>query len=100
MKKLTVEFIWIPQRLGGHGAEPFEGMRTTIRWQRFPDESIQNAQDVVWSNIDYVVESLQGIAVCTLTAPELTPETVDPDGEYVEFLSGYRVIAIGRIQQK
>lgn len=100
MDELTVEFLWVPQCLGGHGAEPFEGMRTTIRWQRFLYESMQNAQDAEWSNIVYLSESQQGKAVCTLKAPELTPDNVDPAGEFVEFLSGYRVIAIGRVQKK
>lgn len=100
MHELTLEFIWIPKSLGGHGAEPYEGMRTTIRWQRFLDESMRNAQDGEWSNIVYLSESQQGKAVYTLKTPELTPGNVDPAGEFVEFLSGQRVIAIGRVQQK
>lgn len=61
--------LWVPQCLGSHGAEPYGGMRTTIRWQRYPDEYMHNLQDEEWSNIVYLSASQQGIAVSTIKAP-------------------------------
>lgn len=99
MNKITVEFVWIPESLGGHGAEPYEGMRTTIRWQRFVEEYLDNAQDAEWSEIDYRKDSLQGKAICKIRAAELTPKNIEPTGELVEFLNGHRVVAVGRVSQ-
>lgn len=97
MKKITVDFVWIPESLGGHGAEPYEGMRTTIRWQRFIEEYLHNAQDTEWLEIDYRKDTRQGKAICNISAPELTPQNIEPTGELVEFLNGYRVVAVGRV---
>ena len=99
MNKLIIEFIWIPQNLGGHNSAPYDGMRTTIRWQRYIEEYLHNTQDTEWSKIVYRSDTLQGKAVCRINTPDLTPHKKDPVGELVEFLSGFRVIAVGRVEE-
>ena len=37
--------------------------------------------------------------MCRINTPDLTPHKKDPVGELVEFLSGFRVIAVGRVEE-
>jgi len=95
--KLRFDFIWIPNYLGGHSAEPYEGMRTTIRWQKYLNEFLQCARDVQWEAFSFDPGNLQGSATCKLTSEEPLPEEWLKDGELIELLSGFHVLAIGRI---
>ena len=95
--KLQFEYIWIPSSLGGHNAPPYEDMRTTIRWQKYLNEFLQCARDVQWESFSFDPETLQGKASCNLTSEDSLPEEWLRDGELIELLSGFRVLAIGRI---
>lgn len=95
--RLQFDFIWIPSSLGGHSAEPYEGMRTTIRWQRYLNEFLQCARDVQWEDVEFDSASFQGVATCRLTSDGPLPDEWLKDGELIELLSGFRVLAIGRI---
>jgi YD repeat-containing protein len=33
--ELNVDYLWVPQVLGGHQSAPYLRMRPTIRWQRY-----------------------------------------------------------------
>lgn len=94
---LRFDFIWIPGSLGGHSAEPYEGMRTTIRWQKYLNEFLQCARDVQWETIDFDPATSQGQATCRLTSDAPLPNEWLKDGELIELLSGFRVLAVGRI---
>ncbi|GAA3973694.1 hypothetical protein GCM10022278_33510 [Allohahella marinimesophila] len=98
--KLRFSFIWVPHSLGGHTAAPYEGMRTTIRWQRYLDEHLQCARDVQWENITFGSESSLGSAVCRLATDEPLPDEWLKEGQLIEMLSGFRVLAVGRVAQE
>ena len=94
---IKFDFIWIPQSLGGHDAEPYKGMRTTIRWQKYLNEFLQCARDVQWESIDFDLKTKQGSATCRLASDDPLPDSWLKEGELIELLSGYRVLAIGRL---
>ncbi len=95
--KLQFDFIWIPSSLGGHGSEPYEGMRTTIRWQRYLAEFLQCARDVQWTTFSFDPKTNQGNATCNLISEDPLPAIWIREGELIELLSGFRVLAIGRL---
>jgi len=94
---INFDFIWIPGSLGGHGSEPYKGMRTTIRWQKHLNEFLQCARDVQWESVDFDANTLQGRAACRLASDEPLPEGWLKEGELIELLNGYRVLAVGRL---
>jgi hypothetical protein len=95
--EITFDFIWIPQALGGHNTGPYEGMRTTIRWQKYLNEFLSCARDVQWGAIDFNSTNNQGSATCSFTADDPLPDSWLQEGELIEFLSGFRVLSVGRI---
>ncbi len=95
--ELRFEFIWVPSSLGGHSGAPYEGMRTTIRWQKHIDEFLRCARDVQWGAIKFDPATSQGSATCTLRSDTPLPDEWLNEGEVIELLSGFRVLAIGRI---
>jgi len=95
--KIQFDFIWIPSSLGGHSAEPYQGMRTTIRWQKHLNEFLQCARDVQWHSFNYDSVTLQGRAICSLFSDGSIPEAWFQEGELIELLNGFRVLAIGRL---
>jgi hypothetical protein len=95
--ELTLDFIWIPASLGGHSSTPYTGMRMTIRWQRYINAYLQYARDIECRSLNFDPETLQGTATCFFPSDEpISPEWLC-DGELVELLSGFRVLAVGRI---
>ena len=95
--KFQFDFIWIPSSLGGHGSAPYEGMRTTIRWQKYLNEYLQCARDIQWKVISFDPKTTQGNAIGKLTSDSPLPDDWLKDGELIELLSGFRVLAIGKI---
>ncbi len=95
--KLQFDYVWIPSSLGGHSAAPYEGMRTTIRWQKYLSEFLQCARDVQWESFSFDPQTLQGTANCHLTSEEPLPAEWLCEGQLIELLSGFRVLAIGRL---
>ncbi len=92
---IKFDFIWIPRKFGGHLIEPYLGMRTTIRWQRYINEYLQCSRSIQWQFIDFDSRSQQGQAICCFASDDFLPETWFEEGELIEILDGYRVIAIG-----
>lgn len=92
------EFAWMPKDLGGHRGPPYEGMRTTIRWQRHVAESLENGVDVQWEDLKFDSDSQQGTACGELSGRVAVPKTWIAEGELVEFLDGFRVLAVGKIK--
>jgi hypothetical protein len=72
-------------------------MRTAIRWQKHLNEYLQCARDVQWEKIEFDSESSQGKAICRLTSEESLPSEWLKEGELIEMLSGFRVLAVGKI---
>ncbi len=98
MKKyLQFDYIWIPNSLGGHNAPPYEGMRTTIRWQKYLEQFMCSARDIQWETLTFNPQNLQGHATCFLTLDTQLPNYLFQDGELIELLNGSRVLAIGRL---
>ncbi len=97
MMEITFNFIWIPEALGGHSSEPYEGMRTAIRWQKHLDEFLNCARDIQWKSIDFDSTRNQGRATCIFVTEDVLPDSWVKEGELIELLSGYRVLSVGRI---
>lgn len=97
IKKIKFDYIWIPESLGGHNGIPYEGMRTTVRWQKYLSEFMEDARDVQWEAFSYDSNTLQGNAVCTFTSDGQLPTEWFKSGELIELLNGFRVLAIGRL---
>ncbi len=95
--RIRVKFIWIPFDLGGHTDNPFNGMKTTVRWQKYLAEYIECAKVVQWEGIIYDSKSLQGVATCHFAMNNALPDEYLEEGNLLEFLGGYNVLSIGKI---
>ncbi len=95
--KLQFDYIWIPSSLGGHSSAPYEGMKTTIRWQKYLSEFIACARDVQWETFSFDSDTFQGHATCSLVSDMPLPAEWLKGGELIELLSGFRVLAVGRL---
>lgn len=95
--ELRFEFVWVPSSLGGHSGVPYEGMRMTIRWQKHLNEFLQCARDVQCENIEFDSGTGQGSATCKFISGAPLPDDWIKDGELIELLSGFRVLAVGRL---
>jgi hypothetical protein len=101
MKKiLTIDFFWIPASVGGHRSDPYSGMRLTIRWQRHIEAFLQRARDVECGTLSFDPEKAQGKATFSFLSSDPVPSDWLREGELVELLSGYRVLAVGRITEQ
>ena len=69
----TISFTWIPEKLGGHNADPWVGMRVTIRWQRYLDEFMKRAWDVECRELDYDSDTNQGRGVFAFASHDPLP---------------------------
>ena len=95
--KIIIEFIWVPRHLGGHSNIPYEGMRTTVRWQRFTNEFSKYAIDAEWREIQFDEASQCGSFNCQFKECKNIQKDHLKSGEFVEFLSGFRVLGVGKI---
>ena len=95
--EFVLEFIWVPSELGGHTAEPYSGMRLSIRWQRFLDAYIECARDVECRVLAYDANTARGKVACLLSPGMTVPAEWLHDGELIELLNGFRVIAVGKV---
>lgn len=91
-----VLFTWVPREVGGHSGDPYVGMRLTMRWQRHIAEHLKLARDVECLSVDFDKSLCQGIGLFRLNVNNPVPEEWMKIGEIVEFLSGFRVLAIGK----
>ncbi len=95
---MEIVFLWVPRSMGGHRAEPYIGMRPIIRWQQYIHEYLEGARDVECTHLKYNPESRQGKATLRLFSG--VPEEWLQEGNLIELLDGYRVLAVGRITGK
>ncbi|ALG69014.1 hypothetical protein [Beggiatoa leptomitoformis] len=97
-KIFQADFIWIPHSLGGYRGPPYEGMRTNIRWQKHIEDFLQCLRDVQWEEINFDPNILLGSATGKLI--NSVPAEWLKEGEYIEILNGYHVLAVGRITSR
>jgi hypothetical protein len=95
--QITLSFLWIPPDLGGHSSGPYSGMRLQIRWQRHLEEYLQRMRDVECEVMGFDPLTSKGKALCTFASPDAIPSEWLQDGELVELLNGFRVLAVGKI---
>lgn len=95
--ELEIEYLWIPHALGGHRAEPYVGMRSTIRWQRYVREHLERSRDVECTRLTFDPVGQRGSAKVRLISNDPMPPEWLRDGNLIELLDGYKVIAVGRI---
>jgi hypothetical protein len=95
--ELDIEYLWIPQALGGHRADPYVGMRPTIRWQRYLREHLENSRDVECSSVTFDSSTMRGASTICLVSDDPVPTEWLREGTLIELLDGYKVIAVGRI---
>ena len=94
-KEFIVDFLWIPSELGGHSSAPYDGMRLSIRWQKYIDAHIKKSNDVECKVINFDKLTFRGRMMCR-SFSELSADWL-MSGNLVELMSGYRVISIGKI---
>lgn len=92
---LTADFMWIPPDLGGHSSAPYSGMRLTIRWQRYLEEHLKLARDAQCQLMAFNTDTMRGRMTCTFNGQ--LPSEWGSEGQLIELLSGFRVIAIGKV---
>jgi hypothetical protein len=95
--ELEIEYLWIPPHLGGHSADPYVGMRPTVRWQRYLREHLERARDAECKSILFDEATRRGSATIGLISDDPEPTDWLREGNLIEFLDGYRVIAVDRI---
>jgi hypothetical protein len=96
-REMQIEFIWVPSDLGGHRSVPYPGMRPTFRWQRYLSEHLEHARDVECTSLMFDQKTSRGSARLRLISDDPVPADWTCEGNLIELLDGYRVIAVGRI---
>lgn len=94
---LVLDLLWIPAELGGHGAGPYSGIRLSIRWQRFLDAYLQCARDVECRVLAYDASTSRGKVACSFSSGAPVPPEWLQDGQLIELLNGFRVLAVGKV---
>ena len=95
--EISVDYVWIPRSAGGHRSPPYNGFRATIRWQRYIRDHMERSRDVEGIALTYDSETRCGTATLRLVSDDALPAHWLEEGNLVELLDGYTVIAIGRI---
>jgi hypothetical protein len=95
--ELDVEYLWVPQDLGGHRSAPYLGMRPTIRWQRYLREHLERLRDVECTRLTFDSGTMRGTTTLRLISDDAVPTAWLHEGSLIELLDGYRVVAVGRI---
>ena len=92
-----IDCLWLPPSHGGRRSDPHPGLRLGIRWQRHIQEHTELYRDIQFERLTVDPSTRQGIAVVRLTGSEPVPSDWLHDGELVELLEGFQVVAVGRI---
>ncbi|MHA6896089.1 hypothetical protein ACQUJT_18665 [Ralstonia pseudosolanacearum] len=92
-----IDVMWIPSLLGGHNSAPYDGMRVSIRWQKHIAEHLECARDVECKVVNFDNVNLLSRLSCTLVSNIPIPQEWAEPGELVELLSGFRVLAVGKV---
>lgn len=99
MNIIIVRVIWIKAEFGGRSHPPFVGMRPIIRFQRYVDEWLSGVWDVEIKELEIDEKTWSGVA--TLRLSTRAPNNLKglKEGELIELLDAYRVIAVGKITE-
>lgn len=97
MKRLRVDCFWIPHSHGGRRFGPHPGLRLGIRWQKYIQEGLDIYRDIQIDEISFDSSTNQGIADLLLMSD--VPSEWTRNGELVEFLEGFKVVAVGYIEE-
>ncbi len=95
---LTLDLLWLPSSHGGRRVDPFPGLRLGIRWQRRVGEHLDSYRDIQLDEVTLDPTSRKGRAIGRLVTD--VPAVWVQEGELVELLEGFRVVAIGRLEEK
>lgn len=95
--ELDIDYLWIPRALGGHRSEPYIGMRPGIRWQRYIREHLERSRDIECTKVTFDRDSMRGSATVRTVSDDPIPTEWLREGELVELVDGYKVLAVGRI---
>jgi len=96
--EMSILFFWIPAQFGGHSGAPYEPMRTSVAWQQNPERSAATLHDVEWHSI-YLDDENHGTAKIRFNASAVIEPSWAVKGEILEFRNGYRLLAVGCIQE-
>ncbi|MBT2745117.1 MULTISPECIES: hypothetical protein [unclassified Lysobacter] len=94
-EKIHLSFLWVPSGLGGHGAEPYAGMRVNVRWQKHLQECLLSVRDAECTSLEYDAATMTGTAELQLKS-HVDASWLE-SGALLELVNGYRVLAIGKI---
>jgi hypothetical protein len=95
---LIVKTIWIKSDFGGRPFEPVVGLRPIIRFQRYVADWFLEAWDVEIVGLDIDPDNWSGLTKIRF-ARNITPKKEWlKEGELIELLDAYRVIAVGKIE--
>ncbi|WP_156962710.1 MULTISPECIES: hypothetical protein [Thalassospira] len=98
-KVINFDFVWIPMSVGGVSFSPFVNMRTSIRWQKYYEYFLSCSHDIQWEEVEFNENTYQGKALGRFNSDASLPIYFLEDGEPLEFLSGYKVLAVGILRK-
>ncbi|WP_143290027.1 MULTISPECIES: hypothetical protein [unclassified Delftia] len=93
----SIDFLWVPSDFGGSSFGPCDGIRMTVRWQKYISAYLECSNDAEIELISYNEETFRGKARCKMYS-EIDAEWLSR-GQLIELISGYRVFAIGKIAE-
>lgn len=94
---LVATVVWIKSECGGRSTEPVVGLRPTIRFQRYVEDWMKTAWDVEIIDLDIDTNTWSGLAKMKFTMNASPRKEWLKDGELIELLDAYRVIAVGKL---
>lgn len=92
-----IRFIWIPSELGGRRSDPYSGMRVSIRWQRNIADHLRMQRDVQCLSLEYDPGCFFGAGEFCLKSDVPVPDEWLLTDELIEFVDGFRVVAVGKL---
>ncbi len=94
---IVATVVWIKSKYGGRSMGPVVGLKPTIRFQRYIEDWMKAAWDVEIIDLDVDTNTWSGLAKMKFTRNATPKKEWLKDGELIELLDAYRVIAVGKI---
>lgn len=98
--RFEIDCVWIPAKYGGRRTDPGPGYRPQIRWQRHIEEHIALSRGVEIEELNIDSSTRQGTAVVRANLDEPLPAGWLEEGELIELLESFHVVAVGRITRE
>ena len=95
--QVEIDCLWLPPSHGGRRTDPHPGLRLGIRWQRRIQEHTELYRDIQFERLTVDPGTRRGIAIGRLTGVDPVPPDWLRNGELVELLEGFKVVAVGYI---